>query len=116
MSAALRPSSAVSQRLALLLGLAISLGFLLKVAREPQPKVDQIDLASIQLAARMITANSSAPAQSQGVAPGYALLLAMLAKTSASATSGLLCMAQPTAGCQQVPFVNLVVKAQSALE
>ncbi|MEQ1615622.1 MAG: hypothetical protein ABL904_22940, partial [Hyphomicrobiaceae bacterium] len=25
-------------------------------------------------------------------------------------------MAQPTAGCQQVPFVNLVVKAQSALE
>jgi uncharacterized protein len=116
MSAVLRPPSAVSPRLALLLGLVIVLGVLLKIARAPQPKVDQIDVASIQLAARMVAAHPFELDQPSGVAPGYALLLAMLAKTSASATSGLLCMAQPSAGCRQEPFVNLVVKAQAVLE
>jgi hypothetical protein len=116
MSTAVQEPSKATRRLALILAVAVLVGILLRIPGEPLLKGHEFDRASIVTAARMVAADPTAYPAEQGTAPGYALVLAALAKTSTAATNGLLCLATPTATCTQAPFLVLVNRAQMVLE
>lgn len=105
----------MTRPLPLIVAILIAVVTLTRAILQPTIGDSDIDRPSIMLADRMITATAG-PADQSGRAPGYALILAALARTSADAQQGLRCLASPTPGCSAGWFLGTVAVTQTIME